>query len=752
MSVKTKLTCIISFIVFVLLILNVILNEYSTRVNLRSETEKELAQSAEQMSSSIDRYNNGVRLIDFTLQDKLKAASGAVSVTLAQSANRLNQQELQALAKQLGLAEITILLPDGHGQYAIGPSSVEHSSAIANSVWTADPSRIQALAEEGAEPVIGSTVQHGEADAQSGERWSYVYNAAHHVIISCRAIDNLSSRFAGAMGPDSAISVMIADNPAILEITVFEARSASPANERDGTGANRLFGGSLYADAQDTAYVTEAAEGTPIYRDAELQGRQVIKGYFRPNAEDGYVLEIVMDKGPMMQQVWEQRKTQIWIAACLLLILVIGSYWIAGMLMQPINDVLWKINEVSFGRFDDAIQVKRKDEFGQLANRVNAMSKNLSIYMAKLKVSFEENRAMKEYLESFINHTTDAIHVVDLEGRILQVNRAFERMFGYAADEAVGRMLPLVPEQLLGEEQEALNWLKSGRLLNTRETVRVTKGGEWIDVSITTSPIRDQHGDLNALASITRDVTSRNKMEELLRRSEKLTTVGQLAAGVAHEIRNPLTTLRGFLQLQQETGKLNTRHIDIMLSELDRINLIVGEFLILAKPQATRFETKDVRYVFGDVISLLDSQAHLCDIMFKIDFTTDTCIISCEENQLKQVFINVLKNAIEAMPEGGEITIRIARLNARNVSLTIMDQGIGIPEEMIPKLGDPFFTGKETGTGLGLMVSQRIIQSHQGTLEIASEVGVGTTVTITLPLGEQPNVSGEGEGSQNRVQ
>lgn len=753
MSVKAKLTCIISFIVFVLLILNVILNEYSTRVNLRSEAETEIANIAEQLSSSIDRYHNGVKLIDLMLESKLKAASAAASIALDQPADRLSGDQLRTLAERLGLAEITILLPDEQGQYAIGPSSVGLSNALTSEIWTADPSRSQALAQSGAEPLIGSGAPIDDADGRWGESWSYTYSPAQHFIIGCRIADSLGDGYERAMGPESVISVMLKDNPAILELTGFEKTSSAPANGGDGAGAIQpLFGKNAYAVKQDASHIASAVEGKPVYRDAEAGGRDVIKGYFKANASDGYVLAVVYDKAPMMQQVMEQRKTQIWIAAFLLLILVVGSYWIAGVLMQPINDVLWKINEVSFGRFDSAIQVKRKDEFGRLANRVNAMSKNLSVYTAKLKVSFEENRAMKEYLESFINYTTDAIHVVDLDGRILQVNRAFERMFGYTAEESVGQALPLVPEHLLGEEQEALNWLKSGRLLNTRETVRVTKDGEWIDVSITTSPIRDKHGDLNALASITRDVTSRNKMEELLRRSEKLTTVGQLAAGVAHEIRNPLTTLRGFLQLQQETGKLNTRHIDIMLSELDRINLIVGEFLILAKPQATRFETKDVRYVFGDVVSLLDSQAHLCDIMFNLDFTTDTCSISCEENQLKQVFINVLKNAIEAMPEGGEITIRIARVNARNVSVTIVDQGIGIPEEMIPKLGDPFFTGKETGTGLGLMVSQRIIQSHHGTLDIASTVGIGTTVTITLPLGEQPSMPDEGEDSRNRVQ
>lgn len=258
--------------------------------------------------------------------------------------------------------------------------------------------------------------------------------------------------------------------------------------------------------------------------------------------------------------------------------------------------------------------------------------------------------------------------------------------------------------------------------------------------------MRDELGEITALISVSRDITSRNRMEELLRRSEKLTTVGQLAAGVAHEIRNPLTTLRGFLQLQQETNKLNHRHLDLMLSELDRINLIVGEFLILAKPQAVHFQERDIRFILGDVISLLDSQAHLHGVEFVLNASSDSAMVHCEENQLKQVFINLLKNGMEAMPNGGSIRIRLDHDEELNrVRIEIKDEGIGIPEEMMPKLGEPFFTNKESGTGLGLMVSQRIIQSHKGMMDIKSVMNKGTTVIIDLPATKQLPESMEDE-------
>ncbi len=445
-----------------------------------------------------------------------------------------------------------------------------------------------------------------------------------------------------------------------------------------------------------------------------------------------YSVVIDFDKNELYTFFSSSKEYRWWLTAIFLLIATIIHYKWIGVMMYPLKDILWKVNEVSSVRFQKPITIKSKDEFGLLSLKINAMSQNLSIYMNKLKKAFEENKQMKEHLESFINHSNDAIHIIDLNGLVIQVNRAFEQLFGYQVTDLNHIRFPTIPPELQEENRRMLDLLLKGKELPPLETQRMTKSGEIIPVSVTVSPIRDSKGTIRAFASICRDMRSRNKMEELLRRSEKLTTVGQLAAGVAHEIRNPLTTLRGFLQLQQQSKQLNLSHVNLMLSELDRINLIVGEFLILAKPQATKFVVKDVRDILQDVLVFLDSEAHLHNIEFVTALTEDDCSISCEENQLKQVFINLLKNAIEAMPSGGAIYISIQK-NSGSICISIRDEGVGIPEEFISKIGDPFFTAKETGTGLGIMVSQRIINTHQGTLDIDSQVDFGTTVRLTLP-------------------
>jgi len=489
-----------------------------------------------------------------------------------------------------------------------------------------------------------------------------------------------------------------------------------------------------YHDANnDYSYIQAAKDEQFVYRPLHQQGVSYYRTYFWTEELGPYVLSIVYDTNWLSGILQENRKETLLYSIGIVILVLLISYWFIGRMLYPLKDILWKVNEVSSARFHQPIQISKSDEFGVLALSVNAMSQNLSIYMEKLRKAFEENRRMKEHLESFINNTNDAIYLVDLNGRVIQVNQAYLALFEYEIDEVLDKAISIVPESYLKEVEERYRLLLEGKTLPALETFRKAKSGELIPVSVAMSAIRDNNGTIFAIASITRDMRSRNRMEELLRRSEKLTTVGRLAAGVAHEIRNPLTTLRGFLQLQKQTSRLDMQHVDLMLSELDRINFIVGEFLILAKPQAVKHVSKDVRKVMTDVTSLLDSEAHLYNIHFHLRFTEDSCVIACEENQLKQVFINLLRNAIEAMPKGGNIHIDIKHDNDQIV-ISIIDEGVGIPEDLLKRIGDPFFTGKDTGTGLGIMVSQRIIQSHKGTLDIHSQENVGTTVVVSLPV------------------
>ncbi|MCM3635292.1 ATP-binding protein [Paenibacillus camelliae] len=521
-----------------------------------------------------------------------------------------------------------------------------------------------------------------------------------------------------------------ADKPYLIDLAYIdegEGKQLLAAGEKDQVNAALLQLNKAY-DIQQSHQ----------FREVHALSKEYYISDYRTQLNSGQRMVLLYDKKLYDKMYSNDNNLFYAVLIYLVFFTSIASYWFVSRMLRPLKDILWKVNEVSSVRFQRPIPITTKDEFGLLAFKINAMSQNLSIYMNKLRHAFDENRRMRLYMESFINHSSDAIYIMDVEGRVIQANKAFEELFGFSAAEAIGNRYRVVPEHLIKEKEELLRLVQKGEVIKPIETYRQTKDGETIPVSITISPIRDINNEITGFANICRDMRHRHRMEELMRRSEKLNTVGQLAAGVAHEIRNPLTTLRGFLQLQVQSKKLNLDHVRVMLSELERINLIVGEFLILSKPQAVKFKYRDIRDIIAEVSVFMSSEALMHNVVIKENYTNDDCSIPCEDNQLKQVFINVLKNAIEAMPNGGQVHIAIQRL-ANHVSVQVTDEGIGMDEETLKRIGDPFFTVKENGTGLGIMVSQKIIQSHQGLMELSSQVNVGTTVRILLPLSEERN-------------
>ncbi|KAA0546667.1 hypothetical protein FZW96_15665 [Bacillus sp. BGMRC 2118] len=222
--------------------------------------------------------------------------------------------------------------------------------------------------------------------------------------------------------------------------------------------------------------------------------------------------------------------------------------------------------------------------------------------------------------------------------------------------------------------------------------------------------------------------------EKKLREADKLSLVGELAAGVAHEIRNPLTSLKGFTEILHRESKETDHHkyLKIMIDEIERINFIVSEFMVLSKPHLVQYTKTNITDIIQHVVTLLNTQAILKNIEIIPVLVGEDFIIECEENQVKQVLVNIIKNSIESIQDGGTVSVKIISKD-NNITIEVVDNGVGIPKETLSLLGKPFYTTKTDGTGLGIMVSKKIIQNHNGTLTIKSEEGKGTSVIITLP-------------------
>ena len=244
----------------------------------------------------------------------------------------------------------------------------------------------------------------------------------------------------------------------------------------------------------------------------------------------------------------------------------------------------------------------------------------------------------------------------------------------------------------------------------------------------------DNMGNLVSLEGIMRDVTSRRTLEQSLSRLDRMNMIGEMAANVAHEIRNPLTTVRGYLQIMASKGEFVSYkgRFALMIDELDRTNSIIREYLSLAKDKLVELQKKDLNSVINSLFPLLEADAVASSISITLDLQ-DIPLLYLDENEIRQLLLNLVRNGLEAMPRGGVLHISTSR-NDTKVTLAIRDQGSGIPANILENLGTPFQTTKENGTGLGLPVCYRIASRHNAVISVeTSEKGTTFFVHFTVP-------------------
>ncbi|EOO42289.1 ATP-binding protein [Bacillus mycoides] len=238
------------------------------------------------------------------------------------------------------------------------------------------------------------------------------------------------------------------------------------------------------------------------------------------------------------------------------------------------------------------------------------------------------------------------------------------------------------------------------------------------------------HSLLKRFQSYVRTVV---EMMNSMKETENLAVIGTMSTTIAHEIRNPLTALKGFTQIQKERNPEDTMSYEIMLQEIERINGFVSELMLLGKPKPTNYEWCNIGEILLYVVQLMESYATQYKVKFNLQVDGNLPVINGDDKQLKQVLLNIIKNGIESMPGGGNIQILAYEKAGENLCISVEDQGLGIENEKIEKIGKAFYTTKENGTGLGLMITYKIIEEHQGSIAIESSMGIGTKVEIYLP-------------------
>ncbi|MBM7662672.1 PAS domain S-box-containing protein [Bacillus mesophilus] len=335
--------------------------------------------------------------------------------------------------------------------------------------------------------------------------------------------------------------------------------------------------------------------------------------------------------------------------------------------------------------------------------------------------------------ELVLSSLSEGVFGLNVEGEITFCNPSTLSILDYEEGEKlVGRSAS--QEFLIEDEKVAAVFgetVKDGVTRTRKDGYFKKKNQQLIPVEYTTKAIYDSANIVGTVVTF-KDITEQKQSEEIILKSEKLSLAGQLAAGIAHEIRNPLTAIKGFLQMI-DAGYQKDAYIKIMSSELERIELIVSELLLLAKPQDVMHAPFEIASILDEVISILNTQALLTNVEIAFTKRTEGLFIKGDSNQIKQVFINLIKNAIEALASGGQIEIDLLE-EGSNVVIYVKDNGEGIPEDKIAELGQPFYSTKEEGTGLGLMVSFNIIQNHHGSINVKSAPTKGTTFEIKIPM------------------
>jgi len=377
--------------------------------------------------------------------------------------------------------------------------------------------------------------------------------------------------------------------------------------------------------------------------------------------------------------------------------------------------------------------------YRHLEERIEQLTQQLEEKDRELYSRFRELDRVTRYLNSLLESISSGVVAVDLEGKVTIFNRAASEMTGIAADAVIGK-----PYQGTLAEGDAggaaLQTLSNGPEVRGVERVLPGKGTQ---VQVATSWVVDSLGERIGVVEIFDDVTSIRRLEERFEQQKTLTALGEMAAAVAHELRNPLSGIGGFAALLKQDLAADPdklRLVDKILQGVRDLDRVAGNLLFLTRRTELRPSELDLKQLLFDLTQLLEAEANSKSLEVSIStrFPEENVMVAADGELLRMVFTNLGRNALQAVKSGGEISFRLDwQLLNNRVRVEVKDDGCGIPEENLPRLFSPFFTTRSEGTGLGLALVKKAVDLHQGNIEVASQPQQGTTFTVSLPIKRQ---------------
>jgi PAS domain S-box-containing protein len=388
---------------------------------------------------------------------------------------------------------------------------------------------------------------------------------------------------------------------------------------------------------------------------------------------------------------------------------------------------------------------KQKEEEERINQR---LKREIELATDEIVKTNQSLKYYKEYSENIMASINSGVIVVDVDGTVTTFNRGASEIFHLISAAVTGKKLDEFPRfkticDLLQRTME------TGKSVHRNEMTITTFSDQQITIGISTSLLHSQTARTNGAIAIFGDLTRTKSLEERVKHSEKLAILGEMAAVMAHEIRNPLNSIAGFSQLlQSRVGEddKNRKYVDIIVNEAFRVDTLISDILDFAHQKKTIWSEVNLASLIDKVMDAKKAKAAEKNIQLVKNIAGALPAIQGDAVRLERVILNLTNNAIEAINDGGRIEIAAAEKNNSDglgVELTVSDDGCGIPPENLGAIFKPFFTTKQAGTGLGMAIIQKIIEEHQGTINVESEIGRGTKFTIFLPLNKQLDTAPE---------
>jgi PAS domain S-box-containing protein len=423
--------------------------------------------------------------------------------------------------------------------------------------------------------------------------------------------------------------------------------------------------------------------------------------------------------------------------------------------------VLGHLGEVIGGLFyghekTDVFEQDAEDLVATIAAQAAIAMENLRL-REELTRRFVDSEKAEQYqresakrlseIAAIVESSDDAILSKDLTGQIMSWNEAASRILGYTREEIVGSsILRLIPKELQHEEQTILSKIRAGERIDHYETVRLTKSGERLDVSLSISPIRDASGTIVGASKILRDISAKKRTEASLIQAEKIAAAGRMAATIAHEVNNPLEAVTNLLYLAKSNAE-DPEEVRTFLSaaegEVARVSHIAKQTLGFYR-ETDAPSAASLSELATHAIRIYAPKCRDAGIRILEDLNSTRQVV-LRKGEIMQVISNLIANAIYAMPSGGTLWVSVQDSespNAPGVVLSVTDNGVGIPAEQLPRIFDAFFTTRSTiGTGIGLFVAKQFVEGHRGRISVESRTDAtshGTKMSIFLPL-ENPD-------------